>query len=80
MEQLQSPDAARANASFREKLRVFRNRGIELTALGKAAGSQVLPDTHRGTGSSGKPDTHDAAVTAWSDTQRTDTAFDSGDR
>lgn len=65
MEQLQSPDAARQIAAFRERLKVFRDRGFSSAHRGPAAASQVQP--------------RDEADTAWSDTQWTDTVFDSRD-
>lgn len=80
MEQVHSPDAAREIASFREKLRAFRDRGTNLAARGTAPDSQGHPGSSRRPGVSGKPDTRDAADTVWSDTQWTDTVFESGDR
>jgi len=80
MEQVHSPDAAREIASFREKLRAFRDRGTSLAARSAAPDSQVGPESKRRPGQPGKPDTRDAPDTVWSDTQWTDTVFDSGDR
>lgn len=65
MEQLHSPDAARQIAAFRERLKASRDRGFGAALRGAAPVSQALP--------------RDVADAAWSDTQWTDTVFDSGD-
>ena len=80
MERVHSPDAAHEIASFRERLRAFRDRGKRLAAHGTATASQVQPDANCRLSLFGKPDTRDVPDTAWSDTQWTDTVFDSGDR
>lgn len=80
MEQVNSPDAAREIASFRERLKAFRSRGTALTVDGTVASSQVRLTTSDQASHFAEPDTREAPDTTWSDTQWTDTVFDSGNR
>lgn len=75
------PDAAREIVSLREKLRALRSRGTGFPSPGAGASSTVRPNARRqAAGQLGEPETRDAPDTAWSDTQWTDTVFDSGER
>lgn len=80
MEPVHSPDAANEIASFRDRLRAFRDRGASLSLSSTAPGSPPRPENKRRPGQPGNPDTRDAPDTVWSDTQWTDTVFDPGDR
>ncbi|MDP3653809.1 MAG: hypothetical protein Q8R67_19235 [Rhodoferax sp.] len=78
MEQMDSPDAAREIASFRERFKAWRGRGTGITDQRTSTGSMLRPDEHAG--QPGKPGARDVSDTVWSDTQWTDTVFDSGER
>jgi hypothetical protein len=78
MEQVHSPDAAREIASFRERLRALRNRGRAIVDQQTPASPKLRNDAQAAR--PGKPVVRDDSDIPWSDTQWTDTVFDSGER